>query len=155
MNYTQHYQLPQWVESDRILRTDFNDSYSKLDAALKTNADGLAAETAARTAKDTEHSGFGNCGVYVTTYVGTNSNQPVSFTLPAKPVAFIVTELLGGRYALALRGVTNIPCAPGSSVSMEVTWGDNQVSWYEGNADNGFNDARFTYCLVALLDKTV
>ena len=29
MNYTQHYQLPQWVETDRILRTDFNDAYPK------------------------------------------------------------------------------------------------------------------------------
>ena len=50
MDYTANYQLPQWVDSDRILRTDFNSMTSAIDAALKTNADGLAAETAARTA---------------------------------------------------------------------------------------------------------
>ena len=47
MNYTQNYQLPQWVETDRILMDDFNDMTSAIDAALKTNADGLAAEEAA------------------------------------------------------------------------------------------------------------
>ena len=77
MDYTANYQLPQWVDSDRILRTDFNSAYQKLDAALKTNADGLAAETAARTAKDAEHAAFGAercCGRWC--------RRPVSAPLP-------------------------------------------------------------------------
>ena len=31
MNYTTNYHLPQWVETDRILRTDFNDMASAID----------------------------------------------------------------------------------------------------------------------------
>ena len=38
MNYTPNYQLPQWVESDRVLMSDFNSANSKIDAALKTLA---------------------------------------------------------------------------------------------------------------------
>ena len=34
MNYTQNYQLPQWVETDRILMEDFNDMTQKLETAL-------------------------------------------------------------------------------------------------------------------------
>ena len=34
MNYTQHYQLPQWVETDRIMMDDFNDMTAKLDSGL-------------------------------------------------------------------------------------------------------------------------
>ena len=34
MNYTQHYQLPQWVDSDRIMMDDFNDMTQKLDTGL-------------------------------------------------------------------------------------------------------------------------
>ena len=34
MDYTANYQLPQWVETDRILRTDFNSMTSAIDAAL-------------------------------------------------------------------------------------------------------------------------
>mgnify|MGYP006078301679 CR=1 FL=1 len=34
MNYTQHYQLPQWVETDRIMMDNFNDMTAKLDTGL-------------------------------------------------------------------------------------------------------------------------
>ena len=34
MNYTENYQLPQWVASDRVLMADFNDAMSKTDQAL-------------------------------------------------------------------------------------------------------------------------
>ena len=61
MNYTTNYHLPQWVETDRILMDDFNDMTSAIDAALKTNADGLSANSAAIAANDAQHSGFGNC----------------------------------------------------------------------------------------------
>lgn len=38
MNYTENFQLPQWVEDDRILRTDFNQMCAKIDVALANNA---------------------------------------------------------------------------------------------------------------------
>ena len=34
MNYTENYQLPQWEEADRLLRTDFNDAMTKVDTGL-------------------------------------------------------------------------------------------------------------------------
>ena len=34
-NYTQHYQLHQWVPEDDFLRTDFNTDFQKIDAALE------------------------------------------------------------------------------------------------------------------------
>ena len=34
LNYTENYQLPQWVESDRVLMDDFNSLNSKLDETL-------------------------------------------------------------------------------------------------------------------------
>ena len=40
MHYTQHIQLPQWVESDRIMMDDFNDMTAKIDegiAAVETD----------------------------------------------------------------------------------------------------------------------
>lgn len=49
-NYTTNYQLNQWEPTDQVQRTDFNADNAKIDAALKTNAAAIAAETAARTA---------------------------------------------------------------------------------------------------------
>ena len=50
MQKTTNYQLNQWVKSDRIQMEDFNRDNAKIDAALKGNADAVAAETAAREA---------------------------------------------------------------------------------------------------------
>lgn len=49
-NYTANYQLNQWESSDQVLRTEFNADNSKIDAALKANADAVTAEAAARAA---------------------------------------------------------------------------------------------------------
>ncbi len=38
MNYTENYQLPQWVATDRVLMADFNDAMAKTDAAIEKAA---------------------------------------------------------------------------------------------------------------------
>ena len=52
MTKTTNYQLNQWAKSDRVMKDDFNAVNATLDAALKANADAIAAETAARIADD-------------------------------------------------------------------------------------------------------
>ena len=49
-SYTTNYQLNQWEAGDKVLREEFNQDNAKIDAALKTNADAIAAEVSARTA---------------------------------------------------------------------------------------------------------
>ena len=45
MTKTTNYQLNQWAKSDRIRMDDFNADNTKIDAALKANADTTAANT--------------------------------------------------------------------------------------------------------------
>ena len=52
LNQTANYGLSQWEATDRILMEDFNSDNSKIDAALKANADAIAAETTARASGD-------------------------------------------------------------------------------------------------------
>ena len=52
MTKTTNYRLPEWEKTDRIQMKDFNDMTATLDAALKANADAIAAETTARVAGD-------------------------------------------------------------------------------------------------------
>ena len=47
MNYTEKYHLPQWEETDRILRTDFNRMCADMEAGLNKTAADAAADTAA------------------------------------------------------------------------------------------------------------
>ena len=53
MNKTANFQLTQWEKTDRIMMEDFNRDNAAIDAALKSNADAMASETAAREAADT------------------------------------------------------------------------------------------------------
>ena len=50
MNYTENYHLPQWEESDRVMRTDFNQMCADIEAGLEQNAQ--AAAQAQSTAKE-------------------------------------------------------------------------------------------------------
>lgn len=47
---TPNYKLSRWAGTDRIMMEDFNRDNAAIDAALKSNADKVAAETAAREA---------------------------------------------------------------------------------------------------------
>ena len=50
MEKTRNYQLNQWAAGDKVQRVDFNADNAKIDAAIKANADAIAAEVSARTA---------------------------------------------------------------------------------------------------------
>ena len=50
---TPNYKLSRWAGTDRILVEEVNANWDKLAAALKSNAEAVAAETAAREAADT------------------------------------------------------------------------------------------------------
>ena len=52
MTKTTNHQLNQWAKPDRVMMDDFNADNAKIDAALKANADAIAAETTARVAGD-------------------------------------------------------------------------------------------------------
>ena len=153
MDYTANYQLPQWVDSDRILRTDFNSAYQKLDAAL----DGIQAEVDANDAANTAaHAAFGNCQLYTATYVGTGSygsSQKSSLTFPGEPLAVLIGECRGsGIFLVALQGMQQtFAQSSGSSVN-SLTWGTNTLSWYNHQAASGqLNGSGVTYRVAALL----
>ena len=131
MEYTQNYHLPQWVETDRILMDDFNGMASAIDAALKTNADSLSAETAAR---ESAVAAKGNCRIVYGSYTGTGKtgpSNPCVLTFDAQPMAV---------FAMAQNHSSNnwaafLPMIRGALWSLTqyqciVSWSGNSVSWY-------------------------
>ena len=86
MTKTTNYQLNQWAKSDRVMMDDFNADNTKIDAALKANADAAAAASAAVAL-------CGNCKIETSTYTGTGtcgSANPVTLTFPKKPTLVVV-----------------------------------------------------------------
>ena len=152
MDYTEHYQLCLWDETDRILMDDFNDSYEKIDAALKTNADAAAANAAGLAANTTAIAAKGNCQLYWHTYVGTGSRN-CSFPLPGQPDLVMV---LGDNICIwGLRGGAGVlvNCAAGGCDSMSITCGSQSVSWSSASeARYACNKTGESYVLLALLE---
>ena len=144
MEYTTNYQLPVWAESDRILRTDFNDMTSAIDAAL----DGLREDVDGNTAA---HAGFGNCQLYTATYVGTDTTS-VTHTFPKLPR--LVAVIGNSRIILAIYGATDgvYQNSNGMCVGLSVSWSGNTVTWTERSAYEVCNAAGITYQLLALLE---
>ena len=95
MENTSNYGLKRWDPEDRILHTEFNDNWDKIDTALKGTADKAAA-------LQTALASCGNCQIGISTYTGTGTRgeeYPTVITFPKMPTVFFVR----GRGTFLLR----------------------------------------------------
>ena len=138
MNYTQHYQLPQWVETDRIMMDDFNDMTAKLDSGLAAAAQG-------------------NCRIVTGSYTGTGeygSAHPNTLTFDGLPLVLMVN---GGWQFTALRGSAGTPSMGANNDVSHVTfsWEGNSVSWHSTGASQQLNEVNENYAYIALLSAVL
>ena len=155
---TPNYRLSRWAGTDRILHTEFNDNWDKIDTALKGNADGVAA-------LQTALASCGNCKIVYGTYTGngkSGSANPNKLTFDGKPVLVIVQEeKQSSNMDINLRMLRPCTWAQGAATNGNwvntVTWGAKQVAWYNHGdyAPTQFNEAGKKYYYLALLDAAV
>lgn len=147
MNQTTNYQLSQWAKSDKVQMEDFNADNAKIDAAIKAEADARAALAGRLSQK-------GNCGIHLTSYVGTDtygSGSPNSLTLSVAPEVLFICG--GQGIGLMIRGFGHFSVMYSSGDGGGyVSWsGDGKsLSWYSGNAGSQMNIKGETYRVVAL-----
>lgn len=121
-NYTQHYQLHQWVPEDNFLRTDFNGDFEKIDAAIhkaQTAAEGAqsAAEAAQAAGEGAQSTADGKATIITGVYTGDDTASR-TIHLGFQPKAVLVERRDAWRYdnattaGLALQGK---PCYTSSS----------------------------------------
>ena len=158
MNKTANFQLTQWEKTDRILMEEFNSDNEKIDAALKSSADGVAA-------LQTALASCGNCKIVYGTYTGngkSGSANPNKLTFDGKPVLVIVQEeKQTADMDINLRMLRPCTWAQGAATNDNwvnaVTWGAAQVQWYSRNdyAPTQFNETGKKYYYLALIDAAV
>ena len=140
MNKTANFQLTQWEKTDRILMEEFNSDNEKIDTALKSSADGVAA-------LQTALASCGNCKIVYGTYTGngkSGSANPNKLTFSGKPVLVIVqAQNNSTNFDFHLRMIRGCDWAVGDrnnySYTNSVAWGENFVSWTNDNAETQFN----------------
>jgi hypothetical protein len=128
MNQTEHFALPQWEKSDRILMEDFN--------AMTAAIDGL----------------IGRFEIY--TYVGNRKygeRTPCSITFSRRPVFAVV---FGRKYSMLIPGFmdqhTTQRTGSDASSENEIFWEGNTLNWYNASYQNyQYNAEGETYYLMA------
>ena len=155
MNKTANFQLTQWEKTDRILMEEFNSDNEKIDTALKSNADGVAA-------LQTALAGAGNCSVETYTYTGTGTygaNNPTAIAFPKKPAAVLI---FGYNFlALLTDKASDIISlswfANGSDVffqSLRAAWQGGTLTFYDtDNANDQGNGNGRLYQVIALYNS--
>ena len=154
MENTSNYGLKRWDPEDRILHTEFNDNWDKIDTALKSSADGVAA-------LQTALASCGNCKIVYGTYTGTGKygkDSPNKLTFIGKPILVIVqAQSNTSMYDQHLRLMRGCSWAVGdhsnSSYKNTVGWGDTYVSWYGSKAATQFNTQSIVYNYIAFLSS--
>ena len=141
MENTKNLGLKKWEGGDRILHSEFNDNWDKIDTALTAHAAKLA--------------GCGNCKIEYGTYRGTGTTEH-SLTFSAKPMAVFIQADIMGDFGMILRGS-----------KMFLTYSNNtfacaQFNWTEtgvtisryttsDTASTVLNEGGQTYTYMALL----
>ena len=156
MENTSNYGLKRWDGEDRILHTEFNDNWDKIDTALKGNADKAAA-------LQTALAGAGNCSIETQSYTGNGKygqNNPNSITFSKKPKAVLI---FGNRFFWLLTDKTVNPAYAMAfyNAGSRTTWQDINFRWQNSTLTfYHVNDATFqgnmsdtTYYVVALYGK--
>ena len=156
MNKTANFQLTQWEKTDRIMMEDFNRDNAAIDAALKANADEVAA-------LQTALAGAGNCSIETQSYTGNGKygqNNPNSITFSKKPKAVLI---FGNRFFWLLTDKTVNPAYAMAfyNAGSRTTWQDINFRWRNSTLTfYHVNDATFqgnmsdtTYYVVALYGK--
>ena len=159
MKKTDNYSLPQWEKQDFSKMEDFNDAFSKTDAALKANADatatGLNAEITARGEADAAEaenrsaadaalqaslaaaigSGGKTCRIFTGSYTGTGtsgSDAPVELVSGFKPMLLMLVhgDLSFFRTRRGEGKYKEQEFTGTGGSRFYITWEDTKVSWY-------------------------
>ena len=159
MTKTTNYQLNQWAKSDRVMMDDFNADNTKIDAALKANADTAAANTQTLAAQAQAIAKLGNGAVAFGTYTGngkSGSSYPNTLNFPHKPVLVFVqaTERDPIFRMMLVRGskwASASPTDPSNYSKIVVNWTETSVTWYSEANDSGQLNRNISYNYAALL----
>ena len=118
-NYTEHYGLCQWEETDQVLREDFNRDNAALDTVL--------AEMGARIPRFINGSYTGT-GTY-----GPDGACELHFGFAPKMVILNTQEMVSfnsqPKYYILFPGMTWFP-EPSSGDRNHLTWSEDGISWY-------------------------
>ena len=148
-NHTANYNLNQWVATDPVLRTDFNEDNSKLDTALKSLNTTVQQHTTQLTQQAAAIAKCGNCKLYYTSYTGDGqSSRSISF--PGKPKFVLVLGTIPSQMFFVIEGADST-WLEGYGALVEWSGSTLILSSSSGHSNPGFNYKDSPSYVVALI----
>ncbi len=156
-NYTEHYGLCQWEETDQVLREEFNQDNAKMDAELNTLAQMVIQQKEVLEKQQESITKLGNCQIYTASYTGDGETKTMSHVFPHKPIVVMIMSMWTGL----LSNASDIIACQGKTIpivgydELEITWSGNTMAWfYDGSTEVLLNYPNRSYQIVALLDMS-
>ena len=139
MNYTENQHLPQWEESDRILRTDFNSAMASIENGINTALNNAAqANTAANTKP------------YVTgSYTGAGEELAKTVRLGFRPSFVIISGAAYCRGVGDADPVLYTVLTGGNAASNAITFTDTGFTAQKPTGYPSLNDSGRKYDYIA------
>ena len=156
-NSSEHLGLHLWQPTDQVLRTEFNQNWSKIDEAVAEVQSGL---TDGLTAINADLGSAGkNARIAWGTYTGTGiygAANPTGLTFDFYPVmVWVGCENCAGSQSWPSAFIRGCPAShPDVTPNLlTVTWTDNGVSWYDtryshGQLQNNDQGVTYYYCVL-------
>ena len=129
MENTKKLGLKKWEGGDRILHTEFNDNWDKIDTALGTR----------------------NCRFYTASYTGDGKGTK-TWTFPSKPALVLI---IGQSITVLMRDSSVGSTQMGSNTyQLMVTWEEKSVTATDGSRSpvKFANESNKSYSLFAILE---
>ena len=137
MNYTENYHLPQWEETDRVMRTDFNDAMASIESGMSGNAQAATAAMAEAV----------KLPYAVGSYTGNGSSQDVNVGFRPRFVLICGDQKHNNIYYGGL-----VSIMAGANINSERLFMTDNGFWVEVNTANVFpriNESGKTYEFIA------
>ena len=177
-NLTPNFRLSLWAPEDKVSHEEFNEDHSKIDAALKAEADarvslaGQVSQKASQSALSSETSTRasaissltnqvnkkGNCQIYYSSYVGDGVNtRSRTLTFPSRPLMVFV---MGSNIILrAIQGASYAMCKTSGEggAACPASWSGNSLTWTGSSvwsASEICNAKDVTHYVVAFMDMS-
>ena len=154
LNQTANYGLSQWEATDRILMEDFNSDNSKIDAALKCNADTIMELKAQTAATQTNMEKKGNCKIEYQAYTG---NGAASRTHTFSGIPQVVLIISSYFQLMAIQGCPlTLSLLSSNHWDLNTVWSGTSLTvsyagTYAGGEEKMGNKQGATYYMVALI----
>ena len=134
MNYTEKYHLPQWEESDRVMRTDFNQAMAGIESGLDSHSTRI--DQAQQAAANAQSTALTHKNYAIGSYTGTNKLQ--KFNLGFRPSFMLISGHAPHSSSDVFQVAGYFAITAGENTKTRISFSDTGFTVYPTSPEGGY-----------------